>query len=150
MANKGIIFDWIGTLAINSKDGLFPYSERVVSELSKRNYRMSLVSIAGFGIDKRFEEIKRSGLTKYFNFVVVDDAKTPGQYMECMFRMGTTSDQTSVVDDRTVRGIKIGNELGCKTYWIRNGKYAHETPNAETGEPTRIINSVEDLLEILR
>jgi beta-phosphoglucomutase-like phosphatase (HAD superfamily) len=144
---KGIIFDWIGTLAKNS-DEIFPYSERVVRRLSGR-YRISVISIAGFGIEKRCKEIDDSGLREYFDHVVVDEVKTPEQYLECMRIMKTNPRDTFVVDDRAFRGIKIGNQLGCKTYWIRNGRYSHETANEETGEPYEIINSVEDLLNIL-
>lgn len=145
---KGIIFDWIGTLALNS-DELFPYTQRVIKKLSE-SYRLSIISIAGEGVNKREEEITRSGLLDYFDHVIVDLKKTPKQYQECMNAMETSPQETLVVDDRTVRGIKIGNEIGCQTYWIRNGKYANEIPNEDTGQPTRIINSIEDLLEILK
>jgi len=63
--------------------------------------------------------------------------------------MEMTPATTAIVDDRTVRGIQIGNQLGCRTYWIQTGEYAHEMPNEETGEPTARINSIEDLLELL-
>ena len=148
MVQKGIIFDWIGTLAINSKEGLFSYSEKVVRELSDK-YRLSLVSIAGFGVEKRKQDIEESGLTKYFECIIVDTIKTEKQYLECIGKMRTTPKTTLVVDDRVVRGIAIGNRLGCQTYWIRNGKYSHELPNEETGQPAKIINSVEDLLYLL-
>lgn len=145
---EGIIFDWIGTLAINSKDGLFPYSKNVIERLSK-NYKLSLISIAGFGVDKRKREIEDSGLLSYFNHILIDTEKTEEQYLECMRKMETIPETTLVVDDRTVRGIAIGNRLGCFTYWIKNGRYSHELPNEETGQPTKIINSVEDLLSLL-
>lgn len=64
--------------------------------------------------------------------------------------MGVKPENTLVVDDRTVRGIQIGNHLGCQTAWIQSGQYSGETPNSETGEPTYRINSVEDLLKILK
>ena len=145
---KGIIFDWIGTLAINSKDGLFHYSEDVIRRLSGK-YNLSLISIAGFGVEKRKQEIEESGLTKYFERIIVDTIKTEEQYLECIERMRTTPETTLLVDDRVVRGIAIVNRLGCQTYWIKNGKYSHELPNEETGQPTKIINSVEDLLYLL-
>ena len=55
--------------------------------------------------------------------------------------------KTLVVDDRSIRGIQIGNQIGCETAWIHNGKYSHEMPNEETGAPYYIIDSVEDLLK---
>ena len=58
-------------------------------------------------------------------------------------------ENTLVVDDRMDKGIQIANKLGCKTAWIRQGKYADIIPDEETGEPTYRINSLEDLLTIL-
>lgn len=84
-----------------------------------------------------------------FDSVIVDTVKTPEQYLECINDMGTTPNKTAVVDDRTVRGVQIGNKLGCITFWVCAGKYAHEKPNQETGQPTYIITSVEELLELL-
>lgn len=51
---------------------------------------------------------------------------------------------------RVVRGIKIGNKLGCITCWIQKGKYSHELPNKETGKPTYKINSVEELVKFFK
>ena len=33
--------------------------------------------------------------------------------------MGTPPRNTAIVDDRTLRGIQIGNELGCVTFGFR-------------------------------
>ena len=80
---------------------------------------------------------------------ITDIDKTPEQFIECMRKLRVKPENTLVVDDRTVRGIQIGNKLGCQTAWIWKGEYAHEVPNKKTGQPTKIINSVEDLLHIL-
>jgi len=114
---RGIIFDWIGTLSAGSKGGLYPYTIKVLRAL-KPKYKLALMSLAGRGIERRYQDL-------------------------------VTPENTHVVGDRTVREIKIGNALGCKTYWIQKGDYANETPNTETGKPTMIINSIEDLLDIL-
>jgi FMN phosphatase YigB (HAD superfamily) len=144
---KGIIFDWKGTLYEQNK-GLFPYSERVLREL-KSKYKIGIVSIAKNGIEARRKELEDSGILKMFDSVIIDTSKTQEHYLRCMEEMGTTPKTTAIVDDRTIRGIKIGNQLGCPTFWIQKGEYAHEIPNKETGEPTYKIDSVEDLLNIL-
>jgi len=145
---KGIIFDWIGTL-YERDTSLFPETEEVLTELEKRGYKMSLVSKASEEFLKRGEEIRKSGIRKYLCFDILCREKTQDDFKRCMAAMRTTPEATYAVDDRTLRGIKIGNELGCKTIWIRKGEYSKETPNKETGEPTHTIPNLIKLLDIL-
>ncbi len=146
---KAIIFDWIGVLSAGSKGGVFKDSEKILGELKTKGYKLGLVSLAGFGNKRRINDIKQAGLESYFTSIVVDTTKKLEHYQQCLDKMGVKPNETMIVDDRTVRGIKIGNELGCQTCWVMYEKYAHETPNAETGEPTYRIKSTKDLLTIL-
>lgn len=141
---KGIIFDWIGTLAISSEE-LFPYSEKVLRKLHA-DYKLGLISITKFDINKHRKEIKSSGLSQYFRHVITDVIEYPEQYSECMKKMGTNPETTLVVN-YGAEGIEIGNQLGCETIWIRSG--TNEFPNVETGQQGRIISSIEDLIKIL-
>ncbi len=145
---EAIIFDWVETLSKGSREP-FPYSERVLKELKYKNYKLGLVSLAGHGNNKRKEDVEVSGLKPYFDFILIDTVKNAEMYLKCIKELGATPQRTVIVDDRTLRGIKIGNEIGCMTFWVRRGPYENELPNEETGQPTRIIKSVEDLLTIL-
>ena len=144
---KGIIFDWVGTLSDGSRK-LFPCSMRVIEKLSK-NYRLGLVSLAGHGVEARKEDIESTGVLRYLKSVIIDTSKNQEHYLRCMREMETTPETTLIVDDRTQRGIMIGNQIGCRTFWIKDGPYSHEIPDEKTGQPTKIINSVEDLLNII-
>ncbi|MFC1775213.1 HAD family hydrolase [Nanoarchaeota archaeon] len=143
----GIIWDWIGTIYERNK-GLYPWSRKVLVGL-KQHYRFGLVTIAKHGILKRREELEETGVLHLFDSVIIDTIKTPEHYLRCMREMGTAPERTAIVDDRTIRGIKIGNQLGFPTFWIQKGEYALEIPNEETGDPTYRINTIEDLLELL-
>lgn len=145
---EAIIFDWVGTLYQFRGKGLFPYSEKVLKELQSK-YKLAVISKAvSANVENRLRQIDE--IKKYFEVIIVDIDKTPEQFKLCMKKMGVKPENTLVVDDRTVRGIQIGNHLGCQTAWIQSGQYSGETPNSETGEPTYRINSVEDLLKILK
>ncbi|MBI2045011.1 HAD hydrolase-like protein [Candidatus Pacearchaeota archaeon] len=146
---KAIIFDWIGVLSAGSKGGVFKDSKEILQRLKSKKYRLGLVSLAGYGNEKRVRDIEDSGLKPYFDSIVVDTTKKIEHYQRCLDELGVNPDEALIVDDRTVRGIKIGNELGCKTCWVMYEKYANETPNKETGEPTYRIKSTRDLLTIL-
>ena len=144
---EAIIFDWIGTLYQFGGNGLFTYSEKILKEL-KTKYKLAVISSAhSDNVKNRLAQINK--IKKYFDVIIVDIDKTPEQFIECMRRLNVKPENTLVVDDRSLRGIMVGNRLGCQTAWIQNGKYAHEVPNEETGEPTYKINSVEALLKIL-
>lgn len=142
-----IIFDWAGTLYEKNK-GLFPYSERVLRKLYNKNYKLAVISKAvSDSVETRLKQINE--IRQYLDVIIADVDKTPKQYLDCMEELNVKPKNTLIVDDRTLRGIKIGNKLGCQTYWIKNGEYSNETPNKKTGKPTKTISSVEDLLTIL-
>jgi len=143
---ESIIFDWVGTLYERSK-GLFPYSERVLKELHQK-YKLAVISKAvSDNVETRLQQINE--IRHYFDVIIADIEKTAEQYIECVQKLKVKPENVLVVDDRTDRGIMIGNRLGCQTAWIQEGEYAHETPNEGTGEPTYRIKSIKDLLEIL-
>jgi FMN phosphatase YigB (HAD superfamily) len=146
--NNGIIFDWVGTLSRGCRD-LYADSRKVLDECRARGYNLGLISIAGHGIDARIEDIKATGIQDYFGNIIVDTVKTADMYRNCMKRLGTVPSTTWVVDDRMLKGIKVGNSLGCGTCWIQAGRYANELPNEETGEPTATVTSIVDLLSIV-
>ena len=145
---KGIIFDWVETLSDGSRE-LYPYTKKVLEELRGRGYKLGLVSLAGKGNKNRKEDVESTGVWSYFDSIIIETRKDAEMYLRCMKEMGTTPKTTAIIDDRTVRGIKIGNEIGCITYWVQSPKYIHETPNKETGEPNYKINTIEDLLRLL-
>ena len=144
---KGIIFDWIGTV-YDRDNGTFPFAPDVLEKLSK-TYKLALVSVVAQGLDKRDKELKESGITHYFDPIIVDTTKDEEQFLRCINQMGLSDKEVAIVGDRTHREIRIGNALGCETYWIRNGYFADEVPNEETGQPTQTIDTIEDLLKFL-
>src|SRR3989338_1961096 len=126
---EAVIFDWVGTLYERNK-GLFPFTKRVLRTLHPK-YKLAVISKAvSDNVETRLQQIKE--IQGYFEVIIADADKTNQHYLRCIQRLKVKPENTLVVDDRTVRGIKIGNELGCKTAWIRQGEYAHEAPNKET------------------
>ena len=145
---KGIIFDWTETLSEGSRK-LFPRTKDTLEELHSRGYALGLVSLAGHGIQNRREDILATWVWDYFQIVIVDTVKTLEQYLECMKSLGSIPEDTLVVDDRILRGITLGNTLGCKTVWLRGLKYGNELPTQEIEVPTYTIHSIEEILEII-
>src|SRR3990167_3808569 len=120
---KAIIFDWVGTLYQFGGKGLFPYSEKVLKELEGK-YKLAVISKAvSDNVENRLKQINE--IKDYFEVIVADIDKTQTQYIECMKKLKVHPKNTLVVDDRADRGIEIGNKLGCKTAWIKNGEYSN-------------------------
>lgn len=141
---KAIIFDWIDTI-YQRNSGLFPESRQILEEFSKK-YMLGLVSKRkdpkqGYG------EIDELNISKYFGSIVIARRKTPIEFRKCLSELSVNPKETLVVGDRTIREIRIGNQMGCQTYWIEAGEHAHEKPDKKTGQPTKIIHSIGDLLK---
>lgn len=143
---QAIIFDWIGTL-VDRNNGPYSWSKEVLSTLSPK-YRLGLISKRS-DPEKGRMELEKFGLSEYFDSVVIARRKTIAEFIKCMNQLDVSHAGTHVVGDRTIREIRIGNQIGCTTYWIQRGEHSHELPNRRTGEPSYRINSVKDLLEIL-
>ena len=141
---KAIIFDWIGTL-YDREEGVLPWAYDVLMETEFKKYKIGLISIA-YENEERMNEINKSGLTHFFDKIIIDDKKSEKQYLECISFLGSTPEETYIVDDRTIRGIAIGNKLGCKTIWIQRGQYATELPDEKTGEPTYKVEFIGEIL----
>ncbi len=143
MGHKAIIFDWIGTLYEREK-GLFPDSRRVLDNLQGR-YRLALVSKRR-DPEQGLEEVRNEGIAKYFNYILIARRKTLAEFKKCIRQLSLKPEEIIVVGDRTIREIRIGNQLGCITYWINKGEHAEELPTRKTGQPDSTISSISDLL----
>lgn len=150
---KLVIFDWGRTLYNPETGTLFPETKKVLEYLKSEGYTLAIVALATAGqvkIDERLEIIEKENLAPYFasiKFAIEDKDK---MYEETVSELGFQASATTVVDDRVVRGIKWGNQKGCKTIWIQNGKFAHELPSVDTGgTPTHTVSSIGELLTIL-
>jgi FMN phosphatase YigB (HAD superfamily) len=144
---KGIIFDLRGTL-VDRDYSIFPDIKETLQELKNRGYKLGLISTHK-NIEERKKVIKAMGIAHLFDVIIVDSEKTIEHFKKCMNKLGVIPATTAVVDDRTIRGVKDGNALGCKTFWIQRGKYENELPNETTGEPTHRIDKVSELLDYL-
>lgn len=144
---EGILFDWTGTL-YEKRRGLFP-DAFLTLELLKPKYRMGLVSRGRGNGESRVKEIREAGVWDFFDAIVIDPNKEVEQFSQCIEKMDVSADKVLLVGDRTAVEIRVGNTLGCQTYWIRRGEYVNELPNKATGRPKRIIETVSDILRYL-
>jgi FMN phosphatase YigB (HAD superfamily) len=150
MKTKHIIFDWGRTLYDSDHEELFPGVAGLLPELCEK-YSLYIVSLASKGeeeIAKRRAMIKGFGIEKYFTDIFFAPEDKDSLYDGLVAKYNLDLSETAVVDDRIIRGIAWGNRHGATTIWFQNGKFAHELPTKETGDPTHRITRFSKLRKI--
>ena len=146
---KLIIFDWGRTLFDNDNNMLFPETKELVAHLAK-NYTLAIVSLAKDGdFERRWRVIRNENLEPHFASILFTAGDKDALYAETLTELAVAPQDTTIVDDRTLRGIAWGNKNGARTIWVKKGKFADELPNETTGEPTHTIRRLDELYSIL-
>lgn len=134
-----IIFDWKRTLFNPNTQKLMPHTKKVIASLHRQ--RMNLVLI-GKGDPSLVDDVQRLGLSPYFSEIRFTGTE---KNIETFSSFVTNPKQTYVVGDRVRGEIKIGNQLGAITIWIKQGKFAHELPLAADEIPQITIRNIREL-----
>ena len=115
-------------------------------------FALAIVALATAGqakINERLNLIKQEKLNPYFESIKFDVADKNAMYEATINELRVDPSDVTIVDDRVIRGIGFGNEHGCRTVWIQNGKFSDELPTEATGTPDHTVTSVGDLQSIL-
>ncbi len=145
---KAIIFDWGRTLYDKENERLFPETNKVLTYCGKR-YKLAIVSLAVDGdIEGRFRLIDEYTIREHFQFMLFHEKDKDSLFRNALGNFGLAPKQVLVVDDRMKR-LQWAIQQGCKTVWIKKGKFSKEEPDAITGFPTHTITSLQELLGIV-
>lgn len=146
---KAVIFDFGRTLFDSDNKALFHDTHEILLYCQNKGYRMAVVSLVGLSanttVERRRKQIESSGIWNYLEIVEVTDRDKDKSFDYVVSKLGVSRDEILIVDDRTVRGIRYGNNNGHPTVWFQNGKFANELPDSSTGAPTLIIKSLSEL-----
>lgn len=138
-----IIFDWKRTLFNPDTQQLLPNTKKVMASLHRQHMNLVLI---GKGDPSLADDVQRLGLSSYFSDVLFTGNKKD----IIMFAPFVKNPkQTYVVGDRVRGEIKIGNQLGAITIWIKQGKFAHELPLAADEIPQITIRRIQELESVL-
>lgn len=142
---KAVIFDFNRTIYNPDKKELFGEALSVLQDLSK-NYKLGLIS---YGDKERQRLIMNLGITRYFEHIQTTTQKTAKDFKKMVESLDCDAKEILVVGDRIEREIKIANNLGMTSVWLKKGKFASETPQTRQEEPNFIIASLLDIKPIL-
>lgn len=136
------IFDWKRTLYNPENQDLIEGSEEVLQHLGSSGIKLFLVGKDPTG--DMPDEIDRLGVTDYFTEInLVTNNKTLndiGRFIDPKH-----PDRALIIGDRVRSEIEIGNRLGSQTVWIKNGKFAYESPETETQIPNYTLTTIAEL-----
>lgn len=136
-----IILDYNRTLYDPDANALYRGVPELLERLATKN-TLFLVSRNEPGRQDRLEEL---GIKSYFRDIAFVEDKT----IELFSTMSNGGKETCVVGDRIREEIRLGNDLGLITIWVRQGKFAEEIPANSSEKPTHAIRSIIDLEKIL-
>ncbi|PIT92860.1 MAG: hypothetical protein COU08_00215 [Candidatus Harrisonbacteria bacterium CG10_big_fil_rev_8_21_14_0_10_42_17] len=146
---KTIIFDYGRVLFDRENDQFFPETETVLKHLVNK-YTLTIASLAKNDSPKaREQQLENAGLKKYFTIIKFTATNKDELYEKTFEELNLKPEETLIVDDRTIRGIKWGNKKGCKTIWVKCGKFENDPIDEETGTPNHIIKNIGGLTSLI-
>lgn len=145
---KAVIFDWGRTLYDKEEGKLFSSTKRLLSFCYKR-YPLCIVSLASDDdMEKRFALLDKYKIRKYFKFALFHSSDKDSLFRNAVGNFGLKPNQVLIVDDR-IKRLGWGIKNGCKTIWIKKGKYENEKIDPKVGKPTLIASNLDEALELI-
>lgn len=139
-----IISDWKQTLYNPEAKQLIDGAQELLDFLKQKNAQIVLI---GKGSQDMYDEVARLQVETYFSEILFrDESKSTAQFAPFF-----TNDPAStyVIGDRIKGEITVGNELGATTIWVRQGKFANETPETHSEQPTYTVSSLAEAQGLL-
>lgn len=137
---KTVIFDWKRTLYSPEEKGLIDGAIDILSFLKQKGIYLAVV---GNGNTDMYEEVERLGVKDYFNHVAFREGTKDAELFEEVVDK-EDADQTVFIGDRVRSELEVGNILGYRTIWVKQGKFAIETPENKDQEPSYTVSSLQE------
>lgn len=141
-----VIFDWKRTLYDPDEKQLIDGAIELLTFLKSKNLFLAVV---GKGNADMYDEVDRLGVASYFNHIAFrEGAKDADLFQNLVDAAGPSN--TIFIGDRIRSELEIGNELGAYTIWVKQGRFAIETPENQTQEPTYTVASLHETTQLLK
>ena len=144
---RGIIFDFYRTIFNPETQKLVPGAQKILQRFRKRGFRLVLISRREKG---RMAEITKCEIAPLFDEIYLVRKKNVAVLKRVLRSHRVDPKSTFVVGDRVQEEIALGNSVGCKTVWLRQGKFANEKPCNKSETPNATIRRLNQLLDVIR
>lgn len=129
---------------------LYPNTRKILEQLSQK-YNLGIIANQVSGAESRLDNW---GIGKCFDVVVAsseEGCEKPDAriFLKALERAGCKPNEAVMVGDRLDNDIVPAKNLGMKTVWVRQGFAKYRNITDENEQPDFIIESIDDLLEIL-
>lgn len=131
-----------------------PYeeAEAVLNALCEREYSIGVIANQSLGTEKRLEN---RGLMKYIKLVVASAEEGVAKpdceiFLRALKRADCLPENAVMIGDRIDNDIEPANRLGMKTIWVRQGFSIYQKPENDIQTADHIVDSLQDVLEILK
>lgn len=139
---KAVIFDFNQTLREDKKEELLPHALEVLKYLKGRGYWLYLLSRKE---GDRAALLSRLGIEHFFEKVFFVEDKTPETFNDVLRHLPPSIEKIYVIGDHRHKEIRLGNQFGLTTIWLKRGKFADLPEISAFDVPWKTI---EDLSEI--
>lgn len=136
-----IIFDYNRTIFNPDTNNLY---DGVLGVLNKLSASHDLFLVSKYE-SRRKDTINKLGINDYFKKVILVKEKT----LDIFSSLTEGDKNVFVVGDRVKGEIYLGNLLGFKTVWIKQGKFSNDVYTKIEEKPDYIIEEIKQLIEIL-
>jgi FMN phosphatase YigB (HAD superfamily) len=145
---KTIVFDWGRTIYDKENEKLFSETKNVLEYCSGK-YDLAVVSLAiDDNIEGRFSKIDEYDIRKYFKVILFHVNDKESLLRNTIGNLNIKAEEVMVIDDR-IKRLSFPIKIGCQTIWIKKGKFSNEEPDNQSGKPDYIVESLEEILNIL-
>lgn len=129
----------------------YPEAAKVLAEL-KAGYRLGVIANQPLNTRKRMEEW---GLAEYFDLMLISaevgfSKPDPILFREALYKAQVTADKCVMIGDKLTNDIAPAKALGFKTVWVRQEWGGMQTPCIEALTPDHTVDSLVELLEVLK
>lgn len=141
---EGAIFDYSWTIYHVETEKLYPGAEDLLEDLKNKGIKLALVSRTQ-DLEKRREDFQRLQLSRYFeimDIVLTGEVKT---FDHILKQFELSPEECLVIGDRIKSEIVEANKIGCRTVWVRQGKFKDEAPESDEEKPDYIVGSLREL-----
>ena len=139
------IIDFNRTLYDPDRRVFLPEAFELLQFLRDSGYKIALISVDSGNNSDRIKPV-----AYFFDFIKILRNKTLGDFEEVAKALLSKPKDILVIGDRVKFEIKIGNQLGMKTLWLRTGKFANETPKNELESPTYTFTALTEVISFLK
>lgn len=130
----------------------YPDADNLLRQLSDRGYRIGIIANQSEGTEKRLDNW---GLLKYISFVLSSAEEgvakpDPEIFLRALSRAGCKPSEAIMVGDRLDNDIYPAKKLGIKTIWVKQGIAAYQNPTDGTYLADYAVNSLSEILDIIK